>query len=101
MYGLPYEFMALTMALYKKGLSDTGEYFIVGVTDKDLSTKDPKIYFEGVIRTRYLDLDVVRSFKIFACIAPAAPTKWNEFQEKVNEYLKTYPFNYSTVCIES
>ncbi|CAD5122392.1 DgyrCDS10822 [Dimorphilus gyrociliatus] len=100
MYGLPYEFMALTMALYTKGLADTGEYFVVGVTDKDLHTTDPTAYFEGVINSPR-DFNIIKSYRIFAGIAPAAPTRWNEFQGRVNAYLKTYPFNYSTIPTEA
>ena len=43
-----YEFEGLLMALKLKGLTDTGEYIVVGVDAKQYDSSDPQKYIEGM-----------------------------------------------------
>lgn len=47
MLGEPYEFAGLMVALYLRGLLDTGEYFVVGVDIMQYDPIDPQKYLEG------------------------------------------------------
>ena len=48
MLGEFYEFVGLMVALYLRGLLDTGEYFVVGVDTMQYDPNDPAKYLEGV-----------------------------------------------------
>ena len=47
MLGEYYEFVGLMVALYLRGLLDTGDYFVVGVDVMQYDPNDPQKYLEG------------------------------------------------------
>ncbi len=47
MLGEFYEFVGLMVALYLRGLLDTGDYFVVGVDTMQYDPNDPAKYMEG------------------------------------------------------
>lgn len=48
MVGEYFEFVGLMIALYLRGLLDTGEYFVVGVDLYQYDPNDPARYLEGM-----------------------------------------------------
>lgn len=44
-----YEFQGLLVALKMRGLTDTGEYVVVGVDAKEYDSADPQKYIEGIL----------------------------------------------------
>ncbi|OXU27316.1 hypothetical protein TSAR_008171 [Trichomalopsis sarcophagae] len=87
------EHIGLLMALDKRKLLRTGEYWVVGVNTETYTDREPDVYVRGLMRnhTDTHSLGILQSY--FSIIA-SAPIGYLNFTNKVNEYRQRPPFNF-------
>ncbi|XP_037032480.1 guanylate cyclase 32E isoform X2 [Bradysia coprophila] len=88
-----YEHIGLMTSLYKKGLLDKGEYFVVGVDIEQYDSSSPDKYLRGVLQVKTDPASVI-AFQSYLAVVPSAPVLFSEFARLVNRYMEMEPFNY-------
>uniref|UniRef100_A0A182YC47 Guanylate cyclase n=1 Tax=Anopheles stephensi TaxID=30069 RepID=A0A182YC47_ANOST len=115
--GYHYEHIGLLVSLWRRGLLDRGEYFVVGVDIEQYDAALPTKYMHGLLQTAP-DTVAVEAFRHYLAIVPSAPVRFEEFAVKVsecegvsfhchwmmdktdvNKYLELPPFNYRNALI--
>ncbi|KAL4241106.1 hypothetical protein ACF0H5_001884 [Mactra antiquata] len=82
--------------LYDRGLLDTEEYFVVGVHLGHYNSKDPQIYFKGILDQNVTSEHIQNAFKHFIGVVHSAPVypEYDTFSRLVNIYLEAPPFEF-------
>ncbi|XP_055383503.1 speract receptor [Condylostylus longicornis] len=88
-----YEHLGLMLALYKKELLQSGEYFVVGVDIEQYDKSEPEKYLRGLL-LETIDKTVEEAYRSYMGIFPSASNKFEEFAKQVNKYMELPPFNF-------
>lgn len=97
--GHHFEHIGLLASLKRKGLLETGDYFVVGVDLEQYDPKSPEKYLKGLLQSKQ-NPRVVDAFRSYVAIVPSAPVGFDEFAVEVRVFdsffNRTNPLNLST-----
>ncbi|CAM1291419.1 Uncharacterised protein g121 [Pycnogonum litorale] len=86
--------LGLMVSLYRKGLLDKGEYFVVGLDITQYIEYDPGRFMRGLLRDQ-IDEEAKIAFASYIGVVATVPDKsFKNFTEKINEYIQKEPFNF-------
>ncbi|XP_011493860.1 PREDICTED: guanylate cyclase 32E [Ceratosolen solmsi marchali] len=87
------EHIGLLMALDKRNLLKTGEYWVVGVNTETYNDREPDVYVRGLLK-KYPNSQSLRILQSYFSVIASAPIGYLNFTNKVNEYRQKPPFNF-------
>ncbi|KAL5018501.1 hypothetical protein ScPMuIL_004223 [Solemya velum] len=94
MLGQHYEFVGLVDHLQDRGLLDSGQYFIIGVSNNEhYDQLNPEKYLQGIFENN-VSSQSASGFKNFVSVmhSPYIYPDYQEFTQIVNHYLEIAPF---------
>ncbi|XP_076457284.1 speract receptor-like [Babylonia areolata] len=96
MLGESYEFIGLMDHLQRRGLLDSGDYFVVGVCLDTFETSNTRFFLEGIFNTKATVLTSL-AFRHFVGLIHSPPVEpgYSAFGRVVDQYLEREPFNHT------
>ncbi|CAL8104389.1 unnamed protein product [Orchesella dallaii] len=90
-----FEHLGLVLALKKKGLLESGEYLVIGVSMDDFKTDkwNPGRYFGGLLSEQN-EKEAPYAFRSYLGIVASAPKNFTEFSRRVNHFMEMEPFHF-------
>ncbi|KAJ8681433.1 hypothetical protein QAD02_017220, partial [Eretmocerus hayati] len=88
------EHIGLLMALDKRGLLGTGEYWVVGVNTETYIDREPDVYVRGLLK-KHVEPPALHVLKNYFSVIGSAPIGYLDFTNKINEYRQKPPFNFT------
>ncbi|XP_014210339.1 guanylate cyclase 32E [Copidosoma floridanum] len=87
------EHIGLLMALDRRHLLTSGEYWVVGVNTETYIDREPDVYIRGLLK-KYSRSRTLRILQSYFSVIASAPVGYINFTNKVNEYRQRPPFNF-------
>ncbi|KAL7287914.1 hypothetical protein TKK_0017974 [Trichogramma kaykai] len=87
------EHIGLLMALDKRDLLQSGQYWVVGVNTETYNAREPDVYVRGLLK-KYPDSRSLRILRSYFSVVGSAPIGYLSFANRVDEYRQRPPFNF-------